>query len=443
MATIHHLSGPATKSELDIFIVPSTQMAITACHNQTILPLTNVSNDGKRIECLIPPMSDYIDLANLYLSTECRVKKVTNAGVVNLAGPIAAVAASGSIAAVPAVPYDKVLPNQYFLNTMFSNIELYFGNHRITTQNNMYYIKAYEDVLFFARREAKDTYLKGAMWDTDDNRIEMVRESKLVQLYGRLHLDMCQQPKLLIPNIPIRIVFYLNSDAVNFKAMNNNITPKLMLSEMKLHIRKYSVDDSVKIGIESGLQTADAKYFITRGEPYHLTIPTGVTKHTIDGAIKAILPRLFIVSLMPNVDYSGSFSTDSLKFNHCNIKSVAAYRGGQLINGTPFEPDYANDLYIREYVDLYRALGQDTSEPKMNISYADYKNNSCFYAFNLTPDCSSSGADEGMVNLLQSDSIQLEFGFTASTTVTHSVIIYCLYDNLVSISSIREPRLDY
>lgn len=457
MATtkIHPLSGKNTKTELDVFEVPGSQVAITGNSEHWALPATSITTSSKRIEFIIPPMQDMIDPHNIWVYLDFKVRKRSGGTVSDLGSTTTttqAVAATTTTPAIPAkttVTYDHVCPSPYFLNTLFKEVEVIMGNStRITPQSSPYHYKSYFDTLFFSTREAKDTYLKGAMWMDDDDRFELVKESKLVSLVGRLHVDLFRQGKLLLPFIPIRINLSLNPESVIFvsKTGTKRIAvsePVLEIQDCKLCIRKFNVDSSVLNGIDKGLGINDAKYFFTRGVVDTRHIPSNVTKHTIDNVYKGILPRLFIVGFIKNADYNGTLDSSAFEFGHNNLTSIIAYKGSTMINGKPFTPDFANDNYTREYVDLYRALCQDTTEPMMNISYEDFKSKCCFFAFNLTPDASNLGGDDGLVNLLESDTVRIELAWSGALTHPLNMITYALYDNHISISMDREVKHDY
>ena len=439
--TIHEMSPPATKSELDLYCVPYTQGVIQDNSELEVLPSSNVTIDAKRIEFNISAQNEFLDLSNVWLDLTIQVKKIVNGLITNLVDAFAGTAANGSIAAVPAHPKDEVIPNQYFLNTMWNNMELHINGKRVTSQNNMYHTKSYTEGLMFIPQQMKDTILKAAMWDSDANRKNRVSMSKSVNLYGRTHLDMFQQHRLLLPGTPIRIVFYLNSDAINFKVVTANLKPKLTIQDIRLRIRKFTVDPSACLGIEKGLQATDAKYFMSRAEPCHLTIPSGVQKYSIDNAVKSTLPRLFILSFTPNENYAGSLTTDTLRFDHNNVNYLAAYRSGKLICGGPLKPDYTAN-YARDFVELYRNLCQDF-KPIMKITMDEYKDGKCFYAFNLTPDYSNVGVENGMTNVLQQDSIRIDIGFSETTPHTISAVLHPIYDSHLTLDLNREVKMDY
>lgn len=421
-----------------MFTVPITQVAITGNNEHWVLPANTINNSSKRIEFFIPPMQDLIDPNSIWFHIEFKIRKRT-AAVENL----------GSTTTSGATSYDFVQPAPYFGNTMFKEVEVIMGNStRITPQSSPYHYKAFFDTLFFSTREAKKTYLRGALWMSDDDRYNAIKSSATVSVMGRLHVDLFMQEKLLLPLIPMRINLTLNPELVMFmsKAGTGKLAvanPVLELLDCKLCMRKFSIDNEVHNGIDKGLSTADAKYFITRGVVDTRHIPSGVTHHTVDNVFKGILPRLFIVGFIKNEDFNGKIDTDAFQFEPHGLKSIAAYKGSTMLNGRPYTPDFTNKNYTREYVDLYRALCQDTTEPMMDITYDDFKDKYCFFAFNLSPDASNSGADNGIVNSLTSDTIRVELTWNSALTSPLNMITYALYDNHISISIDREVKHDF
>lgn len=113
----------------------------------------------------------------------------------------------------------------------------------------------------------------------------------------------------------------------------------------------------------------------------------------------------------------------------------------------PYKPDYANDNFAREYYELYRNLGQVSERPLMSISPEEFKDNTCFYVFNLTGDFSNNGIENGMLNPVSPGNIRLQFEFAQSlvngTTESLNVLIYSLYDSWMYLDIHREASLSY
>jgi len=76
MALINDKSTPSTKSELDVFTVPPTQVVVKRGFWEEIQPMNSISNDGP-FEFRIPPDPNYIQLNKNFLYIQFRIKTPT------------------------------------------------------------------------------------------------------------------------------------------------------------------------------------------------------------------------------------------------------------------------------------------------------------------------------------------------------------------------------
>jgi len=414
---IHPKSHRATSGEFAHFGVPSTSLAIESNNQYALQPISSLDK-ATRFEFEIIPTDDSIDLANIYL--ECKFK-FTKADGGNL------------------IDANIVTPSQYFLNTMFSSVDVKIKEKTITPQYGNYHYRSYLDNVFFATEEAKDTFLYGSGWASETQRKALVALSRECQLMGRLHIDFFRQPLFLTPLTPINIVFTLNKPQLMCKLSGVDDVGFTML-DMKLWIRKFHPDSEMRHAIEKGLSISPARYFFSQNVVSTRNIPINVTQHLIPDVVSGVLPRLFLVGFVYNEDYAGKFNSDCLKFAHCDINYIAGYKGGVLLNGGAFTPDYTNNNYQREYIELFRALGQDNILTKIKFSYEQFKSDYCFYAFNLTPDFSNNPPEDGIVTPIEQDSINLEVKFKTAPTKTVTMITYSLYDKYLEVDQNREAN---
>jgi len=270
-----------------------------------------------------------------------------------------------------------------------------------------------------------------------------VDASTTVQLYGKLHIDFWSQPKYLIPNAEMKIVLTLNkpeiicqltdtTDNTDFKHVQLNML------DMKLHMEKITPDYAMRVEIENALKVANAKYFYSQNIVTTRNIPDKITSYMCPDILSNILPRFFMIGFIPNANYTGTYGTDAFTFADNKIKSIAAYKGGELLNGGAYEPDYANNLYAREYYELYRSLNQHNNHPSLDISYADFKSKFCFYAFNLSPDMSNRDPTTGVVSPVDQDTINIELVFKSALTAPLTMVIYSMYNKYSEINQGRE-----
>ena len=133
----------------------------------------------------------------------------------------------------------KVYPVNNLFHSMFSGIDLYLNNKLVTKNSDTYPYRAYIENLFSYGSDVKENQLKAAeFWYEDEPkkfeditdaaitaRGAPVRQSKVVELQGRLHLDLAMQEKYL----PNGIEMKLSRSSPRFCLMADEALPKSRL----------------------------------------------------------------------------------------------------------------------------------------------------------------------------------------------------------------------
>ena len=195
MAFVHRQSCEGVKTELDLFTVPLTQTSIVDSHVVEHQPMASLDS-GRPIEFLILGLGDdYLDLANTMLHVQVKVTRA-NGDDLDLA--------------------DAVGPVNNWLHSLFSQVDPF---------DNTYAYRAYIETLLSYGTDAKVTQLTGQLWHKDTAthmdaveivdgaaanagfvaRRENIVRSRVVDMMGRLHVDLFLQDKFLINGVNVKI----------------------------------------------------------------------------------------------------------------------------------------------------------------------------------------------------------------------------------------------
>ena len=150
--------------------------------------------------------------------------------------------------------------------------------------------------------------------------------------------------------------------------------------------------------IISTLETYPAKYFITRSDTKSFSIPKGINNVTIENIYAGILPRRIIIGFIKEEALSGDLTEDPYSFTSFDISSLSLNIDGVMFPSIPYTPDFSKVNAIREYVNLFRVLGQDEGIPQFNLNYSDYKKNTTLFGFDIGGDL---GGEKGVLSLLK------------------------------------------
>src|SRR5207244_5446615 len=94
------------------------------------------------------------------------------------------------------------------------------------------------------------------------------------ELWGRLHLDLAFQNRLILGGSEITVRLHPNKPTFYFQA-GSGIYPTLDLKEATLHVHKSKVTSNILSAHEQALRVAPTKYPIVRCEVKRSTINVG------------------------------------------------------------------------------------------------------------------------------------------------------------------------
>ena len=204
MAFVHRQSCEGVKTELDLFTVPPTQNCISDSHVVEHQPTASLDSGGP-IEFLIPGSGhDYLDLANTMLHVQAKVTRA-NGHDLDAAEPVG--------------------PVNNWLHSLFSQVDVYLNGTLVTSSSNTYAYRSYIETLLSYGPDAKSMQLTNQLWYKDKasrmnavelaagpdpnhgfvTRREYITGSRVVDMMGRLHVDMFLQDKFLINGVDVKI----------------------------------------------------------------------------------------------------------------------------------------------------------------------------------------------------------------------------------------------
>ena len=405
MEYLHVSSNPASKSELSLFAVPPTQVAIDTTYEVEYRTSATLESSSVH-EIVIPPSEDFTDLAAtmVHLQFTCNNADGTP------------------------IPSNRVKGVNNFANALFEQIDLHLGTVNTSQATNLYHYQSFlEDLLF--RHPVK----------CDIGRYDEQKDLfGTNDLYFRLHLPMCQQDRLLINGVPLLFKFTRSKET--FPLLTNDTDIKIKISKLAVHLKRVKLFPDAQLAILNAMETSPAKYFIIRNELKSFSLNKGILGETIENVFNGILPRRIIIGLVDEAAFSGGKANDPFKFEHFNVNHVCLNVDGIMVPSIAYQPDYSNSLYMREYVNLYRFLGQDEGIPQLELTHSDYKTKTALYAFDLS---GPLAGETGTLSLLKRGAIRLEIKFSVATAKQIKIIVFGQFDNVITIDKERNVILDY
>ena len=264
------------KSELDLFTLPPTQVAIDNGYFQEV-HLKNTLQDNGPFEFELNADNAYIDLSRNFIYMVMSVTKKNGTSI-----------GSGAGVGEAADNYNHSTIN-LLGQTFFKQIKFFLGGKLVTDSMDGYAYRAYLETLLNHSQGAKETWLESEGWFEDRAgkmndktnqgfilRSHMIDDSRKFELLAPLHSELCNQERLLLPSLNVRIELHRNSDDFLLLSPDDGENDlKLKIHHMSWFIRRVEPMKSLALAIEAQLVKEPARYPIRRMVVKVLQVDTG------------------------------------------------------------------------------------------------------------------------------------------------------------------------
>lgn len=396
-------------------------------------PITSLSAGGP-IEFYVSGTTDeYIDCGDINLLVNVKITKPDGSNIDSTK--------------------DKVCLVNQGISSIFQDVFLSIGDTQVEGGQHCYPYNGYLSSLLQFHPSAKKTHMQSWGWNEDEPgkfdlvtnkgaifRMNAIEDSKECQLYGPLFLDMTRQSRFVLPQTNLR--FKLLPAKPEFALQTFGTTDKYIykITKCVLHVRRIKVNDSVIDGHVKGLETNNAKYNVNHVSISSFTINDGTQTHIKDRLFLSQTPKLLVVGLLEHDRFNGTLSKSPFDFQNFGLNKLGLYRDGELSLGQTFTPDFANDCFLRSYVNTMSALNFFNSDDSNGMTIEHFKNGYNLYVFDLTPDANAQAPYRSPKS---SSSLRLEFGFETVLKQTINIVLFAVFDSKLEITKYRDVVMNY
>lgn len=434
---IDERSPISTKSELDLFSIPGTQVAIKRYFNDVIHPSNPITNEGP-YQFRIPADPNFVSLSNHYVYFQLRIVREDGTNL-NAAGnnPDPLIATINAIG-----------------KTFFKQIKLFLNSKMVYDSGDKYHYKAFLETELNYGYDAKSTHLSACGYTREGGDIDLATnpgfvsraaafaESKWVEVQAPLHVDMMQQDRLLLPHTDVRLELHRNLDPLLLLCFEANPPRqyKIEVREMKLFIKKVEVLESVNLAIEATVNQYAAKYPLRRTVVTSLEVTQQRRMLPNNSIFQGQIPKRMIVACCDTDSFFGTINKSCMKFQNYGIQSIKVTAAGQVFPSHPLRLDFANNHYVQAYVQLLEALSLANDNRGNCITKEDFAKSHTIFGFDLSND----GQDTCGWDLVRegNTSLDIEFGPNLPAGGV-TIIVYGEFDNLLSLDKYRLANFDY
>jgi hypothetical protein len=433
------MSAETASSELDIFGPKPVQSAILGTTQVTYKPTAGV--EPSDLEFVVPSDNDtYID-TNIHLYIR---GKLTEADGTSLDGS------------------DFTAGTNNFLHSLFSQCSIALNGTTITPATDLYNYRSYFETILCYGSDAAATHLANAFWYLDDGNLlpcnpttndtknnqgfiarwNRMKQSKEVQMYGRLHSDICNVSRFLLPGVQLYV--RLTKAKSQFYLMNEDAKTEVVFKflDAQLLVNRVTVNPDILAAHNITLrQGPSAIYNMTKVELKTFTFSSGSHSLSIDNVVLGPIPKRLLFTMVKNTDYLGSVTTNPYRLHHYDISYFALNVNGKQIptEGLSLGMDHEK-LSVMGYRTLFEGSGIHHLDRGLQITHDMYINGYFMLLFDLTPD---RAASEEHASHSDNGNIRVELKFSKALPDPITCIFYLEFDNSIQIDYLRRVTKDF
>jgi len=374
-----------TTNSLDLFTLPKIEKVLEKGSSVEINTVSALTNNGPFEFRVCRDPDNFLALHQTRLSGTVRVLKDDDAEV----------GANDSLSIC-----------NLFAHSLFSQVELYVDGVNVNDMGtSTYAIKAFVETLFSYDEGAKKTHLLMEGWLQDDagheDSIPTAQVTTTNNAYNLrrnliagkdfnfnilLHVDFLQSRRYLIPNTELLLKLYRNSDS--YSLMSQNLVNKIVIKDLKLHVRKIKVNNEFSKPILDRLSREPVLYPVMQSKIRFHNIPANVNKVTIQSVITGPLPQSIIIGFLSQGSFNGDINANPFAFRHFNCNEINLKIGSESFHKTLVRPDFTNGKFLNEYRLLLEHTGIHHSNYTNNLTLEHFKGGCFFTAFDFSADLS-------------------------------------------------------
>ncbi len=446
---IDHASQLASKSELDLFSLPPTQVVIDSSVWVPIYPKNAIDADSEGpYEFTLERDFEYLDLSTSWIHMQLSVTRNSGDAIEDLN------VATGDPPVIRGMPKYEAAPINNIGSSFFRALKVYFNSRLVYDSGPTYAYRCYiEDTLNYSPL-MKDTMLQAAGYFTEEHTLfnshlngsyqkrgKMAHASRHFDILAPLHADCFSHDRLLPSQMQVRLEAYKNPNRFTLLSLGDaNATDeyKLKIHHISWLVRKVALAPSMANTLEARLSKQPARYPIRRVScrTFHIDQNTNTVRQL--QLSMGQLPRRIVLGMVEAAAFQGNYKRNPLEFKHNELSRLQLTAGGVPIPRNPLECDFANNRYARAYVSLFNNLNTGLEDTGNGISYAGFANGYGLFAFDLTSDQSETW------HLIREGTVTLDADF--ATPVPQGglkLIVYYEMENLMMITKNRETFFDF
>ena len=406
--------------ELALFNVPEYKLPIQKKQYVEFGPTTQLGS-GPLIFHIPASASQFLDLKSSKLYLKLKITKEDG---------------------TPLAPGDKVAPVNYFLHTIWSQIDVYLNQTLVSSVGSQAYgYKAMIEALFHTNRDVAESSLQSAGFFKDSsghmddmeadprgNLGFMIRHTLFrvgsVEVEGSLAIDLFTQKKALLNGVQMDIKMYLQNPDFILCTKQDPGNYKFIIEEASLKICKLTPVPGVMLAYSEMLHNHPAVYTFDKTDIKAFELQSGQLYFSQESMFQSDVPKLVICGFVEADAYQGKKTKNPLNFSNQGLTSLGLFLNDEPLPTRPLRLNFGKNLSLEGYSSLFDKNGAGPSL----ISREDYPAGYTLYQFRLS---------ENAVPFTSKGNVRLTGTFGSPLTQNVMLIVYSVFPSMMEIDSSR------
>lgn len=416
-------------SDLDLFGEKAVQYSILKVNEIHLRPLSSIEQASMITFADSGYSDDFRNLSSCYIAVKVKMTYYKDP-VVGKEDEILSNLTSSNI---PAAPVNNLI------HSLFKQVIVKLNGIQIQHNNVNYMYRSYFENLCNFDSESAGIHLSGSVcWELDTagssdnfalntgqlNRGLQFPHDEEVQLIGRLHLDLFNQPKLLLPKVDLSLTFELNRPEFYLMKRNTANKSKMEITDMDLYMDMVKINPQLSLSIEQMLTRQPATYSYKRVEVRNFQVNSGQNSFSLDNIYNGSLPFLMLIAMVNTNAYQGEYDQNPYNFQHYHITSFTASVNGLELSPRNLSFDYSKTKpkSQRAYFQLFKHLQGHRTDRANQITKERFDRGSFMLCYDLAPTRECTSITEG-------GTIQLKASFSQALSQNITILIYLQFDS--------------
>ncbi|XP_071176609.1 uncharacterized protein F54H12.2-like [Mytilus edulis] len=378
---------------------------------------------------------DYIDLKRSKLYVKLKVKKANGEDLQD---------------------GDTVGPVNLFLQSLWSQLDVYIQGQMVTSSNTYYPYKCMMKTLLQYGQDAKSTQLSSSLYLKDRyghmdeistntglyERRKFISNSKTLEIEGPIFSDIFEMDRYLLNMLFLKLKLYRND--ASFCLMSGEIDTNyhISLEDVVIKLCKIRPNPAIIVAHSEALKTTNAKYPFTKTMMKNFTIMQGSTSLIVENVFQDVKPKSIVLGLVSSTAMSGAYTKNPFNFMNYDLKQVTLFCDGIPVDGIPLKLDFNENsgaTNVSPYVKMFETRGKWLLDTGNEITRAEFNNGYTLLCFNLEPFFS----DTKYLSLLKQGKIRLECQFGTPLTETAALLILAENYGYFEITENRQIKIEH